>query len=57
VGSLLAAPPLGLAEGLGAPPGAWRPDWVHAVAAPLASAALAFLTARLTVMAMLRREA
>ncbi|MFN3613007.1 MAG: cell division protein FtsX, partial [Rubrimonas sp.] len=55
--ALAAAPALGLVQALGAPPitglGVSLP---LALAAPIASAALAFATARLAILTMLRRE-
>jgi len=54
--ALAAAPPLGLAEGLGAPAAGWRPSAYPVVAAPLASALLAWAAARGAVAALLRRE-
>lgn len=54
--ALAAAPALGVAEALGAGATApWRPEPLALIAAPLACAALAFVTARLSILLMLRR--
>jgi cell division transport system permease protein len=53
-GALVAAPPLGLAESLGVALGVYRPSVILAVAAPIASAVLAYATARAAILVMLR---
>jgi cell division transport system permease protein len=55
--ALAAAPPLGLTEGLGAAAAAaWRPDLAIAAGTPIASAVLAYATARAAILLILRRE-
>lgn len=54
--ALSAAPALGVAEGLGAPPEAFRAQVWPLIGAPLVSAAVGYAAARLTVLSLLRRE-